>query len=225
MGDSSHGDDLRPGLWGEGLFVGGHGGPDGAGVDGVDADVVAGEFYCGGLGEDADGAFGGVVGGVALGDHAGDGGDVDDGAAAGSAHVGDDGFGAEEDAFGVDGHDSIPGFFGGFFEVVALDDAGVVDEDVDFAEVGEGGLDGAVPVGLDADVHFYEDGLAADVGDFFGDAEAVFDLDVGEDDFGAFVGEDAGFGGAHAAGGACDDGYFVLESHFSPFGVGVGGSP
>ena len=185
----------------------------------LDADVVAGIFNGGGLGEDADGALGGIVGGITHGDHARDGGDVDDGAAAGRFHVGDDGLRAEEDALGVDGHYLVPGLLGGFLERVSFDDAGVVYEDVDLTKVGDGGVDGTLPVGLLAYVHFHEDGLAAGVDDFLGDAVAVFDLDVGEDDFSAFFGEDAGFGGAHAAGGAGDEGYFVLESHFSPLGV------
>ena len=53
--------------------------------------------------------------------------------------------------------------------------------------------------------------------DLLGDALAVFHLDVGEDDFSAFFGKDTGFGGAHAAGCAGDDGYFVLESHLCSF--------
>ena len=91
-------------------------------------------------------------------------------------------------------------------------------EDVNFAEVGDGGVDSALPVGLFADVHFYEDCLTAGFIDFLGDALSVFHLDVGQEDFSAFFGEDTGFGGAHAAGCAGDDGYFILGVAFIPPG-------
>ena len=206
LADAAHGD-LGEHVLSELLIivhVGRHGGLDGAGVDGVAADVVLGVVDGDGLGEDADGALGGLVGGMAgVGaDDAELGGDVDDGAAAGVLHGGDGGDGAEVDAGGVDVHDGVPGLLGEVAEPGGTADAGVVDEDIQFAEVGDGEVDGGLPVVLPGDVQPDEASVAA------GGVDVCFNLtsfifeDVADDDGCALGGEESGFHGAHASGAA-----------------------
>ena len=106
-------------------------------MHGVGSDAVGGELDGCGLGEDADGALGGVVhrAGVVCGDDAELGGDVDDGAAACRLHLGDGRLRAEEDALGVDVHDKFPVFDRSVFDQAAdASDAGVVDEDMQRTE-------------------------------------------------------------------------------------------
>ena len=107
---------------------------------------------------------------------------------------------------------------GAFFEFFADEDAGVVDEGGEAAEAVFGGLDGFAPALFVGDVEGDGQGLAAGVVDFVCDGLGLLVEDVAEDDAGAVFGEEAGFGGAHAAGGAGYEGYFVLESHLFSFG-------
>ena len=104
-----------------------------------------------------------------------------------------------------------------FFEFFTDEDAGVVDEDVELAEALNSRVDGVAPAIFAGDVEGDEEGLAAGVVDFGGDFLTLLMEDVAEDDVGAFFGEEACFGGAHATGGAGDEGDFAFQAHdFSP---------
>ena len=123
-------------------FVGlqgfGVGGGEVAGGDGVDLNVLGGPLVGEGFGELGYSAFGGGVSGdsdAAL--EAEERGDVNDLAwCLASNEISGDELGELEDAGEVDLQDLLPGFEGGVDGGVAVDGAGVVDEDVDAAEVG-----------------------------------------------------------------------------------------
>ena len=123
-------------------------GENGAGEDGVDADVVGAEFVGEGAGEADDGGLGGDVDGEAGGgDHPGDGAHVNDGAALAELHAGSDGLSEEEVMFEVDCDELVPEVGGDGFGGVAGVVSGVVDEDVYGGELGEDGFDAALKGG------------------------------------------------------------------------------
>ena len=68
-------------------------------------------------------------------------------------------------------------------------DSGVVHQDVQLAELGHGGGDGILPLGLTGYVQRQEDGLAAGFTDLGGDTASFFFQDVADGDHGAFRGE------------------------------------
>ena len=104
-----------------------------------------------------------------------------------------------------------------FFEFFTDEDAGVVYEDVELAEAFYGGVYGIAPAIFAGDVEGDEEGLTAGVVYFGGDFLSLLMEDVAEDDMGAFFGEEASFGGAHASGGTGDEGNFAFQAHdFSP---------
>ena len=104
--------------------------------------------------------------------------------------------------------------FGGLvLYAVTLDDAGVVDEDVELAVAGDGEGHGVAPRGLGGDVERSEGDLTAGLLDFVGEELAVFQQDV-TDDYGCtFRGEASGDGGAYASGSSGYEGYFSFKSH------------
>ena len=110
--------------------LGGHRG------DGVDGDVVLGDFLGERLGQRDDAGLRGRVGGgggVAL--LAGDRGDVGDAAVVARDHAGHDGAAADELAAQVDADDAVPFLDRIFGDLgVQAGDAGVVDQDVDLAK-------------------------------------------------------------------------------------------
>ena len=125
------------------------------------------------FGEADQGELGGGVGQhVGDGDLAADGGDVDDGGAAWpagqgrlGAHVREGLPGGVERGEEVDLHGALEGFDGLRLDGADLDDAGVVDEEVDAAEAGDGlGDEAAALVGF---------------GEVGGDEVEVFRLEVG----------------------------------------------
>ena len=184
-------------------------GGDGAGEDGVDADVVGAELVGEGAGESDDGGLGGDVEGQAGGgDEPGDGTHVDDGAAAGGAHGGDDGLDGEEEGAEVGGDGAVPGLGGDFFDGVALVVGGVVDEDVDGGVGGEDLIDGGLEGGEVGEVAVDVLRSGAAFGGEGGD-EGVGGgvLDVEEGDAGALAGEvgDEGRADAGCAAGDEDD--------------------
>src|SRR5262249_39792822 len=141
----------------------GHGRDDGAGMDRVAADALARVLERGQLGQETDGALGGLVGRAALW-HAHEPelrGDVDDGAAARASHGGDGAPGPEEHALGVDAHHAAPRLDRGVLDPARAADPRVVHEDVEPAEAADRGLDGALPVRLARDVELDEEDLAA----------------------------------------------------------------
>ena len=128
-------------------------------------------------------------------------------------HLVEDGLGAQEDALGVDFHGAIPDFRGLVLYAVTLDDASVVDEDVELAVAVDGECHGVAPRGLGGDVERGEGDLTAGLLDFVGKELTVFQQDVADDDGGTFGGEASGDGGADASGSAGYEGYFSFESH------------
>ena len=98
------------------------------------------------------------------------------------------------------------------FDGGELVDAGVVDEDVEAAEVLDGGVDDALGFGGLGDVATDGDGLATGGGD--GDDDGVragLAGGVVDDDGGAFGGERFGDGGSDTLGCASDDCDFTCE--------------
>ncbi len=192
---------------------GDEGSPDGAGGDGVYADAFVGEVEGEGAGEGDDGTFGGGVvkefGAAAVG---GDGGGVDDGGP--FWEVGESGFGdvehgedvGAEGAFKLFGGDVGDGILGVLF-------GGVVDEDVEAAELLDGVFDGFAAERFVAYVAGDEVATPAFVFDeafgFFG--VFVF-VEVEEGDVAAFYGEGEGDGTSDAAVSAGDESDFVLEA-------------
>ena len=163
------------GLAGE-VGVGFAAGAHEAGADGGDADAFVAEFGVEAFGEADEGEFAGDVGEhVGHGEFAADAGDVDDGgvAVAGFAveQVRERGVGGVEGGEEVGGHGAAVGGEGLVFDGADFDDAGVVDEDVDAAEVADGvvdehgGLGGVGEVGGDEeDVVGGLDGFAIEEG-------------------------------------------------------------
>ncbi len=163
-----------------------------AGADGGDADAFVAEFGVEAFGEADESEFAGDVGEhVGHGEFAADAGDVDDGCVfvAGVAveQVGKRGVGGVEGGEEVGGHGSAIGGDGLVFDGADFDDAGVVDEDVDAAEVADGvidehgGLGGVGEVGGDEeDVVGGLDGSAVEEGVAGGDE--FFEVAGGEDE-------------------------------------------
>ena len=139
-----------------------------------------------------------------------DGADVDDAGA--FAEVLDRGLRGEQEAEDVDVEHLVEVFFGDGLDGRELVDAGVVDEDVEAAEVLDGGVDDALGLGGLGDVAADGDGLAAGGGDGGDDGVgAGLAGGVVDDDGGAFGGERFGDGGADALGCAGDDCDFACE--------------
>jgi len=188
----------------------GVGGGEVAGGDGVDLNAFGGPLVGECFGELGYAAFGSCVGGdtdASL--EAEERGDVDDlaGGFAGD-DVSADELGELEDAGEVDLQDLLPAFEGGVYGGVAVDGAGVVDEDVDATEAGfdvvEEGL-GAVGLG---EVGLEGGGFGADAG-----GGLVCGATVAVDgDFGSGLGEGGGDGSAEAAGGSGDESDFAVEA-------------
>jgi len=152
-----------------------------AGADGGDADAFVAELGVEAFGEADEGELGGGVGKhVGDGDLAADARDVDDGGAAVArewglrAQVREGGPGGVEGGEKVDLHGALEDVEGLGFDGADVDDAGVVDEDVDAAEAGDGFGDEAL--------RFF--GL----GEVGGDQVEVFWAEVGK------LGEEGGLG-------------------------------
>ena len=191
----------------------GVGGGEVARGDGVDLDVFGGPLVGEGFGELGDSALGGGVGGdadAAL--EAEQGGDVDDfaGGLPGDEVAGGE-LGELEDAGEVDLQDLLPVFEGDVFGGVAEDGAGVVDEDVDVAELrfdlGEEGLGagGGGEVGLEGGG--FSAGGDDCCGGLVGGAAVAVDGDGGSG-----LGEGSGDGCTESAGGSGDEGDFIVEA-------------
>lgn len=192
---------------------GGHGCLDEAGGYGIGADSAGADFLGYALGEgDESGLGGGVVSltGVAVNAHYG--GHVDYRAAALAHHDGEDGVDEVEGAFEVYCDYGVPLSLGHAHHEAVFGDAGVVDKDVDAAEVFDNLCHyvlGLVEVGGVGGVAF---ALHAAGGDFSLGGFAVFVYcKVGESDVGALLGETQGKGLADAAGRSGDEGGFSFE--------------
>ncbi len=175
-------------------------GHDGAGKDGVDADVVLAELVGEGAGEADDGGLGGDIDGHAgIGDEPGDGAEVEDGGDAGLLQCGKRGLGEEELMAKVDGHQGIPELRCDFGGGVATVVAGVVDEDVETAEGIDGGCNGWADGGDVGDVATKIDGRGKSVClDGCDQPGGGLVLNIEEGDLGALLSEakDEGFADA-----------------------------
>ena len=144
-----------------------------AGADGGDADSLVAEFGVEAFGEADEGELRGGVGEhVGGGDLSADGSDVNDGGAASPdewgllAQVREGGPGGVEGGKEVDLHGALEDLEGLGFDGADVDDAGVVDEDVDAAEAGDGFVDEALRF--------------CGLGEVGGDEVEVFGAEVGE---------------------------------------------
>src|SRR5207248_4649387 len=139
------------------------------------------------------GLGGGVVrAGVEPAAPAGVGRDHDDAPAALPAHGEAGGLGAEEGALEVDVEQQVPV---GFFQLedgLALEQAGVVDEDVDAAEGGERGGDDAAGLRDVAEVGGMPGGATAEGADLLADGGAGLGVAAVDEDVGALAGEGEG---------------------------------
>ena len=124
--------------------------------------------------------------------------------------MGERGVGGVEGGEEVGGHGAAVGGDGLVFDGADFDDAGVVDEDVDAAEVADGvvdehdGLGGVGEVGGDEeDVVGGLDGAAIEEGMAGGDE--LFDVAGGEDEFGSGAAVAFGEGETEAAGASGDE--------------------
>eukprot|EP01022_Parablepharisma_sp_SALTPOND_P019609 TRINITY_DN3382_c0_g1_i1.p3 TRINITY_DN3382_c0_g1~~TRINITY_DN3382_c0_g1_i1.p3 ORF type:complete len:271 (+),score=108.16 TRINITY_DN3382_c0_g1_i1:336-1148(+) len=184
-------------------------------VDAVHADLVRTQFGGHGLAGGDDRTLAAVVPGQARARaHAGGGGDVDEGTAADLAEVGHEGLGREEDALDVDRIDAIELLFFHFQHgAVAVGGASVVDDDVELAELRQGGGQQLVHVGALGDVGLGKDRLAAGLFDLLDHAQAAGLADVGHDHGRAFAGIGLGDAFTETRTATGDDGYLVLQTH------------
>jgi hypothetical protein len=125
-------------------------------------------------------------------------------------HVAAGVLGEAEDAGEVDVDDSLPVFGGVVGGGCATDDAGVVDEDVNGAEAGDGFINEAMADILVADITDEGDGMSAGGVDeclgFFGDGAGTVESDVG-----ASFSQSEGDAGAETARGTSDESVFTFE--------------
>ena len=94
-----------------------------------------------------------------------------------------------------------------------IENAGVVEENVEASEGAYGFIDGAAAFGGLANVGAQEDGLPAAFQDLFDNGVAALLVAAGDGDFGAFPGEEQGGGFADAGGASGDERDFVLQAH------------
>lgn len=201
-----------------------------AGADSGDADALVAEFGVEALGEADEGELAGDVGKkMRHGELAADAGDVDDCSGATVEHVRKRGLGGVDGGEEVGGHGSAIGGERLIFDRADFDDAGVVDEDVDVAEVGDGmldeggGLGGVGEVGWDDEnVVGGVDGAAAEEG-VSGGAEFVV-VAGGEDEFGPGAAVTVGKCEAKAAGASGDEDDLLSDTSIGAGAQGIGGS-
>ena len=203
-----------------------------AGADGGDANAFVAELGVEAFGESYEGELcGGVGKHVGDGHLAADGSDVDDGGAAGSGEgdlftqVREGGPGGVEGGEEVDLHGALEDVEGLGFDGAYVDDAGVVDQDVDAAEAGDGFVDEALGFlglgevgGYEVEVFGLKVGVLGEEG-FLGLLE-LSHVAGSEDEAGGWLGrgtggEAGGDGEAEAAGASGNE-------NDGAWGVGVG---
>lgn len=192
-----------------------HAGVDVVGADDgcFDAGGAVAQFHSEGFVEADGGEFtGAVVGEFFRSDESGGGGDGDDVAFATFEHVGEEGFGGPEEGEGVDAEGLDNLFIGEVEEVVAADDAGVVDEDVDASDfvfdLLGGGVDGFAVGDITGEAEDGASGFDLDVADGFVEE---FGVDIAEDHGGAEAGHGEGEVASEAVGGAGDKDFLAVE--------------
>ena len=102
----------------------------------------------------------------------------------------------QEYALGVDCHDVVPVVAGGFLNVLAEDDGGVVHQHVHLAEPLLGGVNRPLPVILAGNVQMQINRLAAQLADFRLHLHTLVIQHVADDHFGPFLSEHPRLGGA-----------------------------
>src|ERR1700730_3167747 len=116
-------------------------------MDRIDADAIGGIVYRADLAQHAHGALGPVIGGSAGGaDYSVNRRDVDDRAAAAFAHRGNRGLHPEPHALLIHGDHAVPFLFAGVLDSAEVEDAGVVYEDVEAAELALAGVERGAPI-------------------------------------------------------------------------------
>ena len=131
---------------------------------------------------------------------AGDGRDVHQAALAGLDHLATKALRGDEVAGEVDVEHLLPVAQRQVFHGCETQDTGGVDEDVDAAEVGDGGVDGGLNLGLVGGVHLVALGVDAKLGGEVGGCGLdLFLVQIEQDDVGAVAGELAADLGAHTA--------------------------
>ena len=190
---------------------------DDAGRDGVDVDMVLDEVEARALGEADDRRLRRAVDGdERLAATSGLGGQVDDLAAAALLdHLLGAGLQHEQKALDIDGIDAPVALAGDLDNRREVEDAGVVDQDVEAAEMRYGGGDRRVDRSLFGDVELDPEGVRPEGG---GDGLGARFVQVGDDDLRAFLHVALRDGLADAARGAGDDCNFVPDLHDSLLG-------
>ncbi len=119
----------------------------------------------------------------------------------------------QERAFQVDVNLQVPFFLAAIERGVGIENAGVVEENVEASEGSYGFVDGAVAFGGLANVGAQEDGLAARFENLRGDRMAALLVAARDRDLGAFLGEEDGSGFADAGSASGDESDFVFQTH------------
>src|SRR6516162_566313 len=142
--------------------------------------------------------------------------DVDDGAAAGRLHDRDGEFHTQKYSARVDCHQPVPGR--GIEQILdrAAAEAGIVDEDVEPAELDDSGVDRRPPLRFAADVEMVENRRAIHFCNLGNHRLSLIVEHIGDGDLGSFAGEDPCHAGTHAGGSSGNQCDLVLEPHPSP---------
>jgi hypothetical protein len=182
-----------------------------AGRNGVDGDAARAEFAGEGAGELFHGAFGRDIGSVSRHRARGGGtGKIDDPSAIGQAGGGL--LTREENAFDVDGKDAVELGFGGGADGFGEHDAGVVDKNVQPAEMCEGLVKQPDNFADARHVCLHGESFTTGGFDFVFQFHGVVGVArVIDGDGGAFAGEALGDGASNAARGAGDEGDFSFK--------------
>ena len=130
--------------------------------------------------------------------------DVDDRPAAGRLHQRDREFHAEKDAARIDRHQPVPGR--GVEQILdrAAGETGVVDENVEPAELGNRRIDRRLPLRLTGHIEMAEHRRAIGLRNLGDDLVALLVEHVGDGDLGPLARKDPRHAGAHAGGASGD---------------------
>ncbi len=126
---------------------------------------------------------------------------------------------AQKRTFQVDAQHAVEILFCQIQKLGAVNDAGIVDHDVDAPELRDGPLDQRRAVARRADVGSLKDRGATRLDDLIDQRQTVCFVDVGHRDLGALRGEQARACGADSLRGAGDDSYPLSKLHRFPVAV------